>query len=246
MLNSKVKDIKNASIKLTINRGDLVKRLVASIMCGDQLNLGNELNSLLEAGINWLHCDVMDGIFVNNLAMGPYDIEAIQKVEGFILDIHLATVTPDKYIAMFAPLKPDYITFHIETSENPQKTIELIKSFDCKVGLAFNPETPVSAIEPYLSEIDLLLVMTVNPGFAGQRFNESVLDKLKLLTTIFSKVDYRRPLVEVDGNIYETTMRQMSDYDVDLYVLGTSALFRNDGISYIDKANNLNTVINNL
>lgn len=221
-----------------------MKQLVASIMCGDQLNLKTELEGLLEAGITWLHCDVMDGVFVNNLAMGPYDIEAIQQVDGFTLDVHLATVTPDKYIEMYGPLKPDYITFHIETSDDPQKSINLIKSFDCKVGLAFSPETPVSAIEPYLNQIDLLLVMTVNPGFAGQPFNESVLHKLKELTEIFATMEDPRPLVEVDGNIYSETIKKMAAYDVDLYVLGTSALFRQDGLSYSEKAERLNEVIN--
>ncbi|MRI82620.1 ribulose-phosphate 3-epimerase [Aerococcaceae bacterium DSM 109653] len=221
-----------------------MKQLVASIMCGDQLNLKAELEGLLEAGINWLHCDVMDGVFVNNLAMGPYDIEAIQQVDGFTLDVHLATVTPDKYIEMYGPLKPDYITFHIETSENPQKSIDLIKSFECKVGLAFSPETPVSEVEPYLDQIDLLLVMTVNPGFAGQQFNESVLNKLKELTDIFVTMEGPRPLVEVDGNIYSETIEKMSAYEVDLYVLGTSALFREDGLSYTEKAERLNEVIN--
>lgn len=221
-----------------------MKQLVASIMCGDQLNLKSELEGLLEAGINWLHCDVMDGVFVNNLAMGPYDIEAIQQVEGFTLDVHLATVTPDKYIEMYGPLNPDYITFHIETSADPQKSIDLIKSYHCKVGLAFSPETPVSAIEPYLEQIDLLLVMTVNPGFAGQKFNETVLNKLKELTDFFATMEGPRPLVEVDGNIYSETIKKMSAYDIDLYVLGTSALFREDGLTYTEKAERLNAAIN--
>lgn len=220
-----------------------MKQLVASIMTANQLELNQEIKDLLDVGINWLHCDVMDGVFVNNLAMGPYQIEYLKKFEELTLDVHLATVDPEKYIDMFGPLKPDYITFNIETTDNPELLFERIRSYGVKVGLAFSPETPVNAIEPYLAEIDLLLVMTVNPGFSGQKFNESVLKKLEELTTIFKEVNYKRPLIEVDGNIYDETMNKMNNMDVDLYVLGTSALFNKSENTYQEKVNHLNSVI---
>lgn len=223
-----------------------MKQLVASIMTANQLEIQKELDALIEVGIDWLHCDVMDGVFVNNLAMGPYQIEYLKKFEEMTLDIHLATIDPEKYIDMFGPLKPDYITFHIETTENPEKIFEQIRGYGCKVGLAFSPETPVSVIEPYLSQIDLLLVMTVNPGFAGQKFNESVLNKMNELTDIFKTASYERPLVEVDGNIYDVTINKMNGLDVDLFVLGTSALFNKTEQTYQEKADHLNHIIQSI
>ncbi|MGX7107403.1 ribulose-phosphate 3-epimerase [Hutsoniella sourekii] len=221
----------------------LEKRLVASIMTADQMHLKVTLDELVEAKINWLHCDVMDGVFVNNLAMGPYQIEALKKDARLILDVHLATVNPEHYIRMFGPLQPDYITFHIETTENPEELFQLIRSYNCKVGLAFSPDTPVTTIEPYLKDIDLLLVMTVNPGFAGQEFISNVLNKLEKLTEIFSENNFERPLIEVDGNIYDQTIRKMTNFDVDLFVLGTSALFNEDGQSINDKSKYLREVL---
>lgn len=223
-----------------------MKQLVASIMTANQLEIQNEIEQLLDAGITWLHCDVMDGIFVNNLAMGPYEIEQLMDFEELTLDIHLATVMPEKYIDMFGPLKPDYITFHIETTTEPEKLFKQIRSYGSKVGLAFSPETPVKEIEKYLDKIDLLLVMTVNPGFAGQQFNDTVIDKMIELKAIFDKANFKRPLVEVDGNIYETTIKKMQDLDVDLFVLGTSALFNKSKNTYKEKSEKLIQVINDL
>ncbi|MGH2064710.1 ribulose-phosphate 3-epimerase [Aerococcus urinaeequi] len=223
-----------------------MKQLVASIMTADQLNLKDELSDLLEAGINWLHCDVMDGVFVNNLAMGPYQIERLKGYDELTIDIHLATVNPEHYIDMFGPLKPDYLTFHIETTDNPTHLIERIRSYGSKVGLAFSPETPTKEIEPYLDQVDLVLVMTVNPGFSGQKFNESVLNKLQELTNIFNTADYQVPLIEVDGNIYDVTIKKMENMKVDLFVLGTSALFNKTNQTYNEKADYLNNILNNI
>lgn len=223
-----------------------MKQLVASIMTGDQLRLDEEISQLIDVGIDWLHCDVMDGVFVNNLAMGPYQIERLKEYKELTLDIHLATVNPEHYIDMFGPLQPDYLTFHIETTDNPNRLINKIKSFGCKVGLAFSPETPTKEIEPFLDQVDLILVMTVNPGFAGQTFNESVLNKMEELTEILNKADYPVPLIQVDGNIYDVTIKKMKGLKVDLFVLGTSALFNKTDESYQEKADYLNNIINNL
>lgn len=219
-----------------------MKHIVASIMCGNSLNLNLELSKLEQAGIKWLHCDVMDGNFVNNLAMAPYNIEPIIKQKKFIIDIHLATETPLKYIEMFAPMKPNYLTFHIEVADNVDFIINKIRTYNIKVGIAISPQTDLSAIESFLDKVDLILVMTVNPGFAGQVFQPHVLDKLKLLNEKLEQLK-KRPLIEVDGNIYSETIKLIKPIGADLYVVGTSALFNQKLGSYKDKVAKLHSLI---
>ncbi|WP_230163356.1 ribulose-phosphate 3-epimerase, partial [Peribacillus simplex] len=159
-------------------------KLAASIMCANQLNLKNELEELEKAEVDLLHCDVMDGVFVNNLAMGPYVLEQIKESTHIPLDIHLATIEPSKYIDMYSYIRPEYISFHVEASENVEKDINKLKENGIKPVLALSPQSPIEMIKPYLSMVPMLLIMTVNPGFAGQKFNLSVLNKLEELNKI--------------------------------------------------------------
>lgn len=216
----------------------MTKQIAASIMCADQLHLKEELSKLEEAGIDLLHCDVMDGVFVNNLAMGPYVLEEIKHATSIPLDIHLATVTPDKYIEMFSSIKPDYISFHIETTEDAGHSINLLQKYGIKPAIALSPETPVEAITPYLSEVAMVLMMTVNPGFAGQKFNYTVLKKLDDLREKMANLN-QPPLIEVDGNINENTVPELVDKGADVYVLGTSQLFNDKRGTYKDKVENI-------
>lgn len=212
-----------------------MSKIAASIMCADQLHLGDELRRLETAGVELLHCDVMDGVYVNNLALGPEYLEIVRNNTEIPLDIHLATITPLKYIDMFGPVKPEYISFHVEVADDVSEVIRKIRSYNVKPSIAINPETPIEAIYPYLDEVEMVLMMTVNPGFAGQKFQTDVLQKLHdLKAKLAGKVHV--PLIEVDGNINKETVGLMRDCLPDIYVLGTSALFHNrDQTSYAER-----------
>ncbi len=215
-----------------------MRKIAASIMCADQMHLKTELSNLEKAGVELLHCDVMDGVFVNNLAMGPYVLQQIKDATSIPLDIHLATVNPTKYIEMFAPIKPTYISFHIEAADDVKKDIQLLQQHDINPAIAISPETPVEEIVPYLSEISMVLMMTVNPGFAGQQFNYSVLEKLDTLQEKIANLDHP-PLIEVDGNINEKTIPKLVDKGANIFVLGTSQLFNKKEGTYEDKVANV-------
>ncbi|EAE3601165.1 ribulose-phosphate 3-epimerase [Listeria monocytogenes] len=212
-----------------------MRKIAASIMCADQLHLGEELRRLESAGVELLHCDVMDGVYVNNLALGPEYLEIVRNNTEIPLDIHLATITPLKYIDMFGPVKPEYISFHVEVAEDVSEVIRKIHSYNVKPSIAINPETPIEAIYPYLDDVEMVLMMTVNPGFAGQKFQTDVLQKLHdLKAKLAGKV--HAPLIEVDGNINKETVGLMRDCLPDIYVLGTSALFHDrDKTSYAER-----------
>ncbi|MDT0001002.1 ribulose-phosphate 3-epimerase [Listeria cossartiae subsp. cayugensis] len=212
-----------------------MRKIAASIMCADQLHLGDELRRLESAGVELLHCDVMDGVYVNNLALGPEYLEIVRNNTEIPLDIHLATITPLKYIDMFGPVKPEYISFHVEVAEDVSEIIRKIRSYNVKPSIAINPETPIEAIYPYLDDVEMVLMMTVNPGFAGQKFQTDVLQKLDdLKAKLAGKV--HAPLIEVDGNINKETVGLMRDCLPDIYVLGTSALFHDrDKTSYAER-----------
>ncbi|MDS6408816.1 ribulose-phosphate 3-epimerase [Clostridioides difficile] len=213
--------------------------ICASIMCADQMKLKEELEALEEAGVKLLHCDVMDGIFVKNLAMGPELLKSISENTTIPLDIHLATETPDKYIDMMSYIKPKYISFHVESSTNVKADIQKLRNYGIGPVLAISPQTSVDKIEEYISLVEGILVMTVNPGFAGQKFNLSVLDKLDKLTEILKDYD-NPPFIEGDGNINKDTIKLMNGKKVDIYVVGTSALFNDKPpISYKDKIEEL-------
>lgn len=171
----------------------------ASILSANPMQFENEIRRVEAANVDFIHIDVMDGHFVPNITMGPFIVDGVKKITDVPLDIHLMIENPDKYIESFAKAagKGDIITFHIETTDAPHDVISMIKSFGLKAGVALNPSTPYESIEDIIDDVDLVLAMTVNPGFSGQKFIEKVLSKLEKI----SKMVQSKTLVEVDGGI---------------------------------------------
>jgi ribulose-phosphate 3-epimerase len=178
-------------------RRDLIS---PSILAADFTRLGDEIRAVEAAGADMIHIDVMDGHFVPNLTMGPFIVEAVRRCTDLPIDAHLMIADPAAYASSFIDAGADYIVFHTEASEDPSTVFELVRSRGAKPGLAVNPPNPAENLEPWLAEIDLALIMTVNPGFAGQSFIADVMPKLKTVARWKRErsLDY---FIEVDGGI---------------------------------------------
>jgi ribulose-phosphate 3-epimerase len=201
-------------------------RIAPSILSADFAQLGVEVGAIATAGADYVHVDVMDGHFVPNLTIGPMVVKALRPHTKLPFDVHLMISPVDPYVAEFAQAGADIITFHPEAGAHPHRTIQLIKSLGKKAGLSLNPGTPISSIDWLLSEIDLVLVMSVNPGFGGQRFIESSLGKIKELRRridAVSEVQRGRPIdLEVDGGINIDTAKLAVAAGADVLVAGTA------------------------
>jgi ribulose-phosphate 3-epimerase len=201
-------------------------RIAPSILSADFARLGAEVSAIAAAGADYVHVDVMDGHFVPNLTIGPMVVKALRPHAGIPFDVHLMIAPVDPYVVEFAQAGADIITFHPEAGPHPHRTTQLIKSLGRKAGLSLNPGTPLSAIEWLLPEIDLVLVMSVNPGFGGQRFIESALDKIRELRRRIDAVSEKqsgRPIdLEVDGGINVDTARLSVAAGADVLVAGTA------------------------
>ena len=201
-------------------------RIAPSILSADFAQLGAEVNAITAAGADYVHVDVMDGHFVPNLTVGPMVVKALRPHSKLPFDVHLMIAPVDPYVPEFAQAGADIITFHPEAGAHPHRTVQLIKSLGKKAGLSLNPGTPISAIDWLLPEIDLVLVMSVNPGFGGQRFIESSLGKIKELRRRIDAVSEQqggRPIdLEVDGGINMETAKQVIAAGADVLVAGTA------------------------
>lgn len=202
--------------------------LSPSLLSANFYNLENDLKVLYEENIKYLHLDVMDGVFVPNISMGIPVISSIKKHTGdtFILDTHLMIINPEKYIDNFKDAGSDIITFHREASDNYLKLIDYIKSKGIKAGISISPETDVKAIDDALDKVDLVLIMSVHPGFGGQKFMDNALDKIKYLKDMKTKNNYNY-LIEVDGGVYVENANKVIDAGCDLIVSG-SGVFKGD------------------
>ena len=200
-----------------------MKLIAPSILSADFSRLSEEINAVERVGADWIHVDVMDGHFVPNITIGPAVVEAVKRVTGLPLDVHLMIENADQYLEDFVKAGSDSLTVQVEACVHLHRTIQAIKELGVKAAVALNPSTPISTIEWILEEVDMVLIMSVNPGFGGQKFIPQALQKIEELKSMISA---RNPnvLIEVDGGINEKTIRSVSKAGADVFVAG-SAIF---------------------
>ncbi|HLR70578.1 MAG TPA: ribulose-phosphate 3-epimerase [Pseudogracilibacillus sp.] len=198
-------------------------KIAPSILSANFTKLGEEIIEVEKGGADYIHVDVMDGHFVPNITIGPLIVEAIKPITSLPLDVHLMIENPDRYIATFASVGASIITVHQETCAHLHRTIHLIKDQGVKAGVVINPATPVEMIKEILPNVDLVLIMTVNPGFGGQSFIREMIPKIKMVHDLREKLLYDYE-IEVDGGVNVDTAKLCTDAGADVLVAG-SAIF---------------------
>lgn len=192
----------------------LTKKLVApSILSADFANLEKEIIDVTVAGADWIHVDVMDGHFVDNITIGAPVVASLKKISKIPLDVHLMIETPEKYIADFVKAGSDYLTIHVEATKDPAGVLKKIRELGAKPGITLRPRTALSEILPFLNLVDLVLVMTVEPGFGGQSFMTDQVIKMTELKKLRAEKKYHY-LIEVDGGVNDKTLASCADADV--------------------------------
>jgi ribulose-phosphate 3-epimerase len=200
-----------------------MKLIAPSILSADFSRLGEEVKSVEAAGADWIHADVMDGHFVPNITIGPLIVEAVKRVTGLPIDVHLMIENPDNFISAFAKAGAAWISVQIETCVHLNRTIQLIKEHGARAGVVLNPSTPIESVQWVLEYVDYILIMSVNPGFGGQAFISNSLDKIKALRKLIDDSGLK-VLIEVDGGVNNKTIAGLSAAGTDIFVAG-SAIF---------------------
>ena len=210
--------------------------LAPSILSCDYMNMQRDFTACKENGVKWLHVDIMDGHFVPNLSFGYSLVKSMRPVTDLVLDVHLMIDTPIKYAENFCKAGADYLTIHVEadTPENIRKTLELIRSLGVKPGIVVKPKTPAEAIEEYLPMVDMVLVMTVEPGFGGQKFMADMMPKVKKLREMLDKVNPNCYL-EVDGGVDLNTVVTCKENGANVFVAGSAYFGAQDKKSFTEQ-----------
>lgn len=203
--------------------------IAASILSADFTKLGEEISSASTAGTDWIHIDVMDGRFVPNISMGPKIVETCRGITRLPLDVHLMIENPERHAEAFVEAGADWLSIHIENNPNIHRTLQLIRSLGCKPGIVVNPGTPAVSIEAVIEFVDLILIMTVNPGFGGQKFIPEMSRKITQIQTLVEKYN-PAALIEVDGGITAETLPAAFKAGAQVFVAGTSVFNFPSGI----------------
>lgn len=207
--------------------------IAPSILSADFGNLARDVRAICDAGCDFVHVDVMDGHFVPNMTIGPVVVSAIAKAATKPLDIHLMVENNTFFVDLFAPLNPGFITFHIEEEKNPHRLIQYIRSLGIKPGIVLNPHTPAEAVEYLLGDVDMVLIMSVNPGFGGQKFIPTVVEKIKRLKALRDRIN-PACLIEIDGGVGSSNIQLLKEAGVDVCVAGSYVFGSEDYKTAID------------
>lgn len=202
-------------------------QIAPSILAANFAKLGEEVKEVEQAGAQLIHIDVMDGHFVPNISFGSIVLDAIRPLTKLPLDVHLMIENPDQYIEQFAKAGADYITVHVEACRHLHRTIQLIRSFGVKAGVVLNPHTPIESIQHILEDIDMVLLMTVNPGFGGQKFIHSVVPKIEALSTMIKERGLAIA-IEIDGGITAETIVPCAQAGATIFVAGSAIYSKED------------------
>jgi len=204
--------------------------IAASILAADFSRLGENINAAEEGGAQWIHVDVMDGHFVPNLTMGPLVVEACRRVTKLPLDVHLMMEEPERLLSDFARAGASRLTVHVETCPHLHQTLRTIQELGISAGVALNPSTPLGAITEILEEVDLILIMTVNPGFGGQKLIDTTLHKVERARELLISKGLHETHLEVDGGIDSSTIQAAASAGADVFVTGTAIFKHPSGI----------------